>query len=1023
MLLSICTYSQQNFYYVNGNKAFWQDDSTSINVIVGNRDKYNDIAGSFARIFVDEHDTIYDSDEDDNIIIISDKLKKIKIDSLVCAVSSGDEDIVFITYAKRTATGRLWLRNEVNIKMTDTISLFKLLEESPVNNDILKVENDGHNEFTIYCRNEESTIVLANYLYNKDNIIFSTPDFYNSSSHTVNDEYYNEQWGLNNTGQNEGVAGVDINAPQAWDYINNYISNPSHNIKVAVIDDGVEPHVDFYYGGGVCKVLDGYTCGGGTGRPLDDGYHGECCAGIIGAVHNGIGVAGVAPYSKIVPVRIFKKNSRLFSNKKIAKAIRYAWEELGVDIMSNSWKLDNESDQITNAFTVAMTQGRNGKGCIVVVASGNDNMNQVQYPSRINGVISVGAVDRCGYRSGGYGVSQDHCEAWDNPYSGSSYGEKLSVVAPGTHIYTLDREGVKGLTLGDYNSNFSGTSAACPHVAGVAALILSASPNLSAYEVKTAIEKTAQRIHPEIYYYENSNTSNDPNFALKHPNGDWCLGLGYGLVDAYAAIKAVTGKPFDLYTRDNDLDNGSEPTPYSITPSPFDSPDIWVRRLQDDGLTHQRARQDQTNYVYVNVHNKGDMMSSGEDTLKIYFHMAGIGTNQWPNGWRLLGQANIPQIQSNGYSTLCIPGHFPALPNLPHYYFSNDADYMLLSKIVSDIDYLTYPESSVTGSNIINNNNISSKNVVVSNAIWIGDMVADMAIAAIDNLGDEPYFTNLICSSPQNESGKPLYEEAEIRMCFDAQLIHLWEENEGTADNMKRVDDTTFLITGPDAQLNNFVIPANYEGYMVMQINFLTQEYTEKDKYEYVIDEYNPTTGEFQGSLTVMVDKSMRSYLFDAETCDDLVVTKNSSVTVSSENIGENAIYNWYNAADSLIGSGENLSITASTTSKYKLEVIATADGYKDYDSVFVVTTLGKITGISPNPANGQVTISYDLSSDVTSASIVIASATGQVLYSAPLDVTQTTHTVNLQAIPTGQYTVRIESQGLPLDSKTLIVY
>ena len=52
-----------------------------------------------------------------------------------------------------------------------------------------------------------------------------------------------------------------------------------------------------------------------------------------------------------------------------------------------------------------------------------------------------------------------------------------------------------------------------------------------------------------------------------------------------------------------------------------------------------------------------------------------------------------------------------------------------------------------------------------------------------------------------------------------------------------------------------------------------------------------------------------------------------------------------------------------------------------------------------------------------------IVNATGQVLYSAPLDVTQTTHTVNLQTIPTGQYTVRIETQGSPLDSKTLIVY
>ena len=81
------------------------------------------------------------------------------------------------------------------------------------------------------------------------------------------------------------------------------------------------------------------------------------------------------------------------------------------------------------------------------------------------------------------------------------------------------------------------------------------------------------------------------------------------------------------------------------------------------------------------------------------------------------------------------------------------------------------------------------------------------------------------------------------------------------------------------------------------------------------------------------------------------------------------------------------------------------------------------ITALTPNPANNQTVVSYRLASDVTSATIVIANTTGQVLYSAPLDVTQTTHTVNLQAIPTGQYTVRIESQGSPLDSKTLIVY
>lgn len=489
---------------------------------------------------------------------------------------------------------------------------------------------------------------------------------------------------------------------------------------------------------------------------------------------------------------------------------------------------------------------------------------------------------------------------------------------------------------------------------------------------------------------------------------------------AYLTLGGVL--EYDLYTKDNEYDIGDEPEPHLMV-GHANSPDIWVRRWQDGGESHQSARQGRTNYVYAQVHNKGITSSSENDTIQIFVKRASLGTTGWPNGWTKIGEKQIEPIQTNNTELICIPSDFPTIGNIPYGLYCQDVSFALLSRIVSSKDNISFTESSNAIENVRNNNNISYKNVVVSNAIWIGDMVVDMAIAAIDNLGDEPYFTNLICSSPQNESGKPLYEEAEIRMCFDAQLIHLWEENEGTTDNMKRVDDTTFLITGPDAQLNDFVIPANYEGYMVMQINFLTQEYTEKDKYEYVIDEYDPATGELQGSLTVMVDKTMRSYLFDAETGDDLVVTKNSTVTVSAENIGENAIYNWYNAADSLIGSGENLSITASSTSKYKLEVIATADGYKDYDSIFVVTTLGKITGISPNPANGQVTISYDLSSDVTSATIVIANATGQVLYSAPLDVTQTTHTVNLQAIPTGQYTVRIEFQGSPLDSQTLIVY
>ena len=120
---------------------------------------------------------------------------------------------------------------------------------------------------------------------------------------------------------------------------------------------------------------------------------------------------------------------------------------------------------------------------------------------------------------------------------------------------------------------------------------------------------------------------------------------------------------------------------------------------------------------------------------------------------------------------------------------------------------------------------------------------------------------------------------------------------------------------------------------------------------------------------------------------------------------------------------GDLLQTSQNTTRQYILEVVSIEDNYKDVDTVTVTVRRAAITALTPNPANNQTIVSYRLASDVTSASIVIANATGQVLYSAPLDVTQTTHAVNLQAIPTGQYTVRIEAQGSPLDSKTLIVY
>ena len=144
-----------------------------------------------------------------------------------------------------------------------------------------------------------------------------------------------------------------------------------------------------------------------------------------------------------------------------------------------------------------MTKGRDGKGCVIVFAAGNDN-HIVSYPANYrDNILTVGAIDSTGVRT----------------YY-SNYGDKLDVVAPGHYILST----IPGNTIGWMN----GTSMACPHVAGVAALILERNPSLTARQVNDIIEKTARKI--------------TVNYDTYKRNGTWNMLYGYGLVDAYNAV-------------------------------------------------------------------------------------------------------------------------------------------------------------------------------------------------------------------------------------------------------------------------------------------------------------------------------------------------------------------------------------------------------------------------------------------------------------------------------------------------------
>ena len=346
-----------------------------------------------------------------------------------------------------------------------------------------------------------------------------------------NDPFYGDQWGLDNTGQNGGTPGIDIHAEEAWD-----ITTGSSDVIVAVLDHGFEmDHPDL----AVNTVGQGFDTESGTTPSRVLGAHGTACAGIVGAVQNDLGVSGVAPNTGLVSI----SNSFLStpnSRQRRADGINWAVQN-GTDVISNSWGSGVQYQIIDDAITNALQNGRDGLGTVVVFATGNNNGNVI-YPANSNpDILAVGAMSPCGERK-----SPTSC---DGENWGSNFGNTLDVVAPGVSIPTTDRRGdVPDIDRdpnnpGDYNlwafsppNNyrnldytrwFNGTSSACPHVAGVAALILSVNPDLNVQQINDIIEQSAQKVRTDLYDYENANG---------RPNGTWNDQMGYGLVDAHAAV-------------------------------------------------------------------------------------------------------------------------------------------------------------------------------------------------------------------------------------------------------------------------------------------------------------------------------------------------------------------------------------------------------------------------------------------------------------------------------------------------------
>jgi thermitase len=289
-------------------------------------------------------------------------------------------------------------------------------------------------------------------------------------------------------------AWSQLGLEDAWDLITKQGSG--RQVIVAVIDSGVQmDHPDLQG-----RIIAGYDFANHDGTPEDDSGHGTKVSGIIGATgNNGTGIAGVAwdVDIAIMPVKFMKVNDgKTTGNLSDAiDAIYYAVDN-GAEIINASWGFYDRSKALDNAIAYARSNG------VLFVASagnnGQDNDNKGHYPSNCtsDNVIAVAAMDSDGSIA-----------------SFSNFGLKtVQIMAPGVGISTTTING-------GYVSYASGTSFATPFVAGVAAMVLSQSPDMGYKSLREAIL----------------------NSATKIPSASSSMVSSGGCVNAYEALLAESG--------------------------------------------------------------------------------------------------------------------------------------------------------------------------------------------------------------------------------------------------------------------------------------------------------------------------------------------------------------------------------------------------------------------------------------------------------------------------------------------------
>jgi len=356
----------------------------------------------------------------------------------------------------------------------------------------------------------------------------------------TNDPMFGQQWHYDNTGQTGGTAHADINLLNAWS-----VEAGKPNVVVAITDGGVDfSHPDLKASAwtntgeiagnkidddhnGYVDDIHGYNFldGASTITPVPHGTH---VAGTIAATNNnGVGVSGVAGGSgngdgvRIMSCQVFDDEE---NGDGFAQTYIYAADN-GAVISQNSWgytKPDLYEDAVLSAidyFIAEAGKDANGNqtgpmsGGIVIFAAGNSGVNAKYYPGYYEPVLSVSAT-----------THKDQKAYYSN------YGTWVDIAAPGGETDQVEKQGILS-TLPDNTYGFyMGTSMACPHVSGVAALVVSrfGGSGFTATQLRDRLVGTSD--------------------FIDNLNPDYTGALGKGRVNAFWALQENDNKGPDAIT-------------------------------------------------------------------------------------------------------------------------------------------------------------------------------------------------------------------------------------------------------------------------------------------------------------------------------------------------------------------------------------------------------------------------------------------------------------------------------------------